>query len=239
MYQLLTAAILSFLIAFTHLTSSFALVNQIQNPLDDAHGLIHSVNSTGTAVPGSSPVRYGRDPLHNLFTISQLDMHPNPCVMFVPCTPPSTPSSANIVRRTQQRVLLLHHCSRKFHRRCRLRPPVFQGGDALRRRARGLDVWGRQLLQMGGGGPERDKAVSAGEGSCEVAVDGHAGWGLDSGGELMASVQVFSSGGADEYDAFRRTILLRCLLQRLRGRRCRICGLSLRCGIRRDTDLQG
>ncbi|SLM39911.1 MD-2-related lipid-recognition domain [Lasallia pustulata] len=86
MYQLLTAAILSFLIAFTHFTSSFALVNQIQNPLDDAHGLIHSVNSTGTTVPGSSPVRYGRDPLHNLFTISQLDMHPNPCVIESYCS---------------------------------------------------------------------------------------------------------------------------------------------------------
>ena len=90
MYRLHITALLCFLLAITQSGSSLALARQIQVPLDDAHGRIHSANDTGSAVPGSSPVRYRHDPSHNLFTLSQLDMHPNPCVMFVPTTHPTS-----------------------------------------------------------------------------------------------------------------------------------------------------
>ena len=60
---------------------------------------------------------------------------------------------------------------------------------------------------MGRGGAEWDEAVSTRKRASEAAVDSYAGWGVDSGGELMGGLQVFGLGGADECDLVRRIIL--------------------------------
>jgi len=50
-----------------------------------AFEVVHEVNApylrNGSAVPGSSPVRYAEDPVDDLFAIDYLNMYPNPCVM--------------------------------------------------------------------------------------------------------------------------------------------------------------
>lgn len=64
----------------------------------------------GSAVPGASPVKYHNNPDNDLFIIESLDMHPNPCVMFVlpsrfptkSSTQPSNSSLSSTFKRTRQ-----------------------------------------------------------------------------------------------------------------------------------------
>ena len=56
-----------------------------QNLLGDLAPImkISETPHNSTAVPGDSPVKYHHDPSSDLFKIESLDMHPNPCVMYV------------------------------------------------------------------------------------------------------------------------------------------------------------
>ena len=60
-------------------------------------------------VPGDSPVRYNSDPSMSLFAIDTLDMHPNPCVMYIGVFPfISSPSWASLPPFQQPHHQ--HHC---------------------------------------------------------------------------------------------------------------------------------
>lgn len=66
-------------------------MTQALRPFRVPNQLVTKINATahnGSAVPGASPFEYHNDPGNDLFQIESLDMHPNPCVMYV-----STPLS--------------------------------------------------------------------------------------------------------------------------------------------------
>ena len=74
---------------FYCLTSAIFLtcsVTQALRPPRAPNQIISKIDETphnGSAVPGLSPVKYHNDPGNDLFRIKSLDMHPNPCVMYV------------------------------------------------------------------------------------------------------------------------------------------------------------
>ena len=102
---------LLFNIPRAHLLASPDSQNALVPPLQQQLALksAHLLPSTNTIklhddygpVPGDSPVRYNGDFSTSLFAIETLDMHPNPCVMYVailffihpPCWPPHQPIS--------------------------------------------------------------------------------------------------------------------------------------------------
>jgi hypothetical protein len=101
---------LLFNIPRTHLLASpdsqIALLPPLQQLAVKSAHFLHSTNTSNLyddygPVPGNSPVRYNGDFSTSLFAIETLDMHPNPCVMYVailffihpPCWPPHQPIS--------------------------------------------------------------------------------------------------------------------------------------------------